>query len=168
MYIELVLNGFNLSFVQKSPADLSDQDAHNHTELVQGAEGSSEGSGWHLAHIHRSQAGKETAEQADDQTTGDHHLIGGAHGGEAHEEAADHRQRVHQEHGATPEEEEEEEEEEGQEEKQITWLLNWNPKANSTWEGWCGGNNLYNITNIVKPTYFRKCFWTILDVCLQE
>ncbi len=73
---------------------------------MKSAEGSSEGSGWHLAHVHGSQAGKETAEQADDQATGDHHLIGGADGGEAHEGAADYRQTVHQEHGAAPEEEE--------------------------------------------------------------
>lgn len=68
------------------------------------AEGSSEGGGRHLADVHGSQAGEEPAEQADDQATGDHHLVGGADGGEAHEEAADHRQRVHQEHGAAPEE----------------------------------------------------------------
>lgn len=81
----------NVGFVRKPPADLRDQDAHHHAELVKSAEGSSEGSGWHLTHVHGSQAGKKAAEQADDQATGDHHLIGGADGGEAHEEATDHR-----------------------------------------------------------------------------
>lgn len=86
------------------PAHLSNQDAHHHTELVEGAEGPPEGRGRHLANVHGGQAGEEAAEQADDQAPSNHHLIRGADGGEAHEEAADHRQAVHQEHGATPEE----------------------------------------------------------------
>lgn len=96
-------------FSGEAPADLSDQDSHHHTELVQGPKGAAEGSGRHLTHIHGSQAGEEAAEQADDQTAGDHHLVGGADGGEAHEEATDHGQRVDQEHGATPEGDESEE-----------------------------------------------------------
>lgn len=80
-----------MELVGKTLSDLSNQDAHHYAKLVKSAKGSSEGSGWHLPHIHGSQAGKKTAEQADDQATGDHHLIGGADGGEAHEEATNHR-----------------------------------------------------------------------------
>lgn len=109
-----------MRFSGKPPADLSDQDAHHHTQLVQGAKGSSEGSGRHLAHVHGSQAGEEPAEQADDQTAGNYHLVGGADGGEAHEEAADHSQRVDQEHGATPEEEDEEE---GRDQRKERWVF---------------------------------------------
>lgn len=79
-------------------ADLCNQDAHHHAKLVESAERSSQGSGRHLSHVHGCQAGEKAAEQADDQASSDHHLIGGADGGEAHQEAADHGQNVHQEH----------------------------------------------------------------------
>lgn len=72
---------------------------------MEGAERSSQGSGRHLPHVHGRQAGEEAAEEADDQAASDDHLIGGAHGGEAHQQAADHGQDVDQEHGATPDEE---------------------------------------------------------------
>lgn len=85
--------------------DLRYQDPHHHAQLVEGTERSSEGSGRHLAHVHGRQAREEAAEEADDQAAGDDHLVGGAEGGEAHQEAADHGQNVDQEHGATPDEE---------------------------------------------------------------
>lgn len=85
-------------------SNLSNQDAHYHSELMQSTKCSTKRCWWHLPHVHGSQPGEETAEQANDQTTRNHHLIGGADGGEPHEEASDHSQDVHQEHGAPSEE----------------------------------------------------------------
>lgn len=79
-------------------ADLCNQDAHHHAKLVESAERSSQGSRRHLSHVHGRQAGEKAAEQANDQASSNDHLIGGADGGEAHQEAADHGQNVHQEH----------------------------------------------------------------------
>lgn len=102
-------------------ADLCDQDAHHHAQLVESPKGSTQRSGGHLAHIHGGQACEEPTEQAYDQTAGDNHLIGGADGGEAHEEASNHCKAVDQEHGATPEEEQEA----PQDIKQIFSLEGW-------------------------------------------
>lgn len=103
----LLIHHHAIKFLQvgDQQTDLCDQDAHHHTQLVEGAKGSSQGGGRHLPHVHGRQAGEEAAEEADDQAASDHHLVGGADGGEAHQQAADHGQDVDQEHGATPDEE---------------------------------------------------------------
>lgn len=85
-----------------SRTDLSHQDANHYAQLVQGAEGAPERGGGQLPHIHGRKAGKEATEEANDEASSDDHLIGGANGGETHEEASDHSQDVDQEHGQFP------------------------------------------------------------------
>lgn len=86
-------------------AHLCHQDADDHAQLVQGAEGPSDSGGSYLAHVHGGQARAQAAEDADDQPADDDHLEGFRHEGQAHQTPANDSEDVRDEHGLAPGEE---------------------------------------------------------------
>lgn len=90
---------------RNAAAHLCHQDANDHAQLVQSAEGPSDSGGSDLAHVHGDQARAQAAEDANDEPTDDDHLEGFSHEGQAHHPAANDSEDVRDEHGLTPGEE---------------------------------------------------------------
>lgn len=77
---------------------LSHQDADDHAQLVQRAEGTTDSGGGDLAHVHGRQARAQATEAADNEPADDDQLKGLTHDGQAHQAATDQRQQVVQQH----------------------------------------------------------------------
>lgn len=89
---------------------LCHQDANDHSQLVEGAEGPPEVRGGQLSHVHGRQSRTQATEHANDQPANDDHLKGLTQAGQTHQSSTQKGQHIGQEHGLPPGERERERE----------------------------------------------------------
>lgn len=92
------------TYCSELPPHLRQEDADDHAELVQRAQGSTEGRGRDLLHVHGHKAGAEAGVEAHDEASDDEHLKGGGQFGEAHEHGSNEGEHVGRQHGVLPSE----------------------------------------------------------------